>query len=307
MKPKQLVLCLGNIAFDLVEKKGKPFPFLFDALPGGSVLNTSIILSKLGIKVGLIAKTSSDSLGDALLDLIENQKIDTSLIVQDKNLQAGLAFAFLDKKGDSSYVFYKSASREQELTKEQKSLSIIKKASVLHTGSAYSYSDMTYTDTLFLLKTAYKNNVFTTYDPNWRPKRLSYVSKAKKRIFSLFRYVSLLKLSETDALGITNKKTLSSAIQFLPKNTVITLGKNGSFFWDGNKKIYAESFKVKVKDTIGAGDAFTAGLIYKYTKDPETFYENIKENLNFASKISSIICTGSGATGALGKINYREK
>ena len=101
---------------------------------------------------------------------------------------------------------------------------------------------------MFLLKTAYKNNVFTTYDPNWRPKRLSYVSKAKKRIFSLFRYVSLLKLSETDALGITNKKTLSSAIQFLPKNTVITLGENGSFFWDGKKKIYAESFKVKVKD-----------------------------------------------------------
>jgi len=307
MNPKQLVLCLGNIAFDLVERKGKSSFPSFDALPGGSVLNTSLILSKLGIKVGLIAKTGDDFLGNSLLDLIRKQNIDTSFIVQDKNLKTGLAFAFLDKRGDSSYVFYKSASKEQALRKEQKNISVIKKASVLHTGSAYSYSDMTYNDTFSLLRTAFKNNVFTTYDPNWRPKRLLYPSKAKKRIFSLFPYVSLLKLSETDALGITDKKTLSSAIPCLPKNTVITLGEKGSFFWTGKKKMYAENFKVKVKDTIGAGDAFSAGLIYKYTKDPENFYENIKENLTFASKISSIICTGSGATGALGKINYREK
>ena len=50
------------------------------------------------------------------------------------------------------------------------------------------------------------------------------------------------------------------------------------------------AFKVKVVDTIGAGDAFTAGLICKLIEQGrEGFFANIRNNMIFASAVSAII------------------
>lgn len=60
------------------------------------------------------------------------------------------------------------------------------------------------------------------------------------------------------------------------------------------------AFKVKVADTIGAGDAFTAGLIYKLIKQGKTkFLADMKSNMIFASAVSAIICTKKGSYEAL--------
>ena len=75
------------------------------------------------------------------------------------------------------------------------------------------------------------------------------------------------------------------------------------------KKVgYMMVFKVKVADTIGAGDAFTAGLLYKIARIGETqVFSNIKPTLTFASAISAIICTKKGANQALKDIKQVSK
>ncbi len=112
--------------------------------------------------------------------------------------------------------------------------------------------------------------------------------------------MDLLKLSESDALGITGARTLTGALDRLPRNIVVTRGHKGAFFWDGKKKTYSPVFKVPVVDTIGAGDAFTAGLIYRYCLlGKEAFREEKKETLAFASAASALVCKGRGATEGL--------
>ena len=76
MITKPHVLCLGNIAFDMIKRKDVSLSSFFDATLGGSVLNTSIILSKLGTNVGIISKTGADFLGDSLLKILRKHKID---------------------------------------------------------------------------------------------------------------------------------------------------------------------------------------------------------------------------------------
>jgi len=111
------------------------------------------------------------------------------------------------------------------------------------------------------------------------------------------RHVDLLKLSKTDAMGLTGSKTFTGALRSLPKNIVITVGNKGSFFWDGKKKVSHPAFNVPVIDTIGAGDGFTAGLIYRYClRGKELFWKEKKENLAFASAVSALVCRGHGAT-----------
>lgn len=298
---KKNIICCGNMAFDLIITSIDPKNGIsFQARPGGSVLNTAILLSRLGLSASILAKTGKDFLSDTLFQFLRSKNLKTKYIIQDKRVKTALAVARLDKKGNSSYIFYRSSNKQTSFKNNQFPSNLFKDIDVFHTGSTYSYDDFTFENTLTLVKLAKKENVFISYDPNWRTSRIKDKEKVRKRIQKIITYVDLLKLSESDVLGITGRKTLSGGLKCLRSNIVVTLGDKGSFFWDGKKRTHHNVFKVKVIDTIGAGDAFTAGLIYRYCqKGKEVFAEEKNENLTFASAVSALVCTGRGATEGL--------
>ncbi len=273
---------------------------IFEARPGGSVLNTAILLARLGLSVSMLSKAGKNFLGDTLLRIMRAEGLETKYTVQKKDFKTGLAIARIDKKGDSSYLFYKPYGKQNLLKKEKLPCSLFKKADVFHAGSTYSYNDHTFEETLESMKRAKKEAVFITYDPNWREFRIKDKKKTRARIRKLLTFVDLLKLSETDALGITGSRTLPGALRRLPENTIVTLGDKGSFFWDGKKKTYHPAFKVRVVDTIGAGDGFTAGIIHRYcARGMEAFRKEKRETLAFASAVSALVCRGRGAAEGL--------
>ncbi|MBU0683306.1 MAG: carbohydrate kinase [Candidatus Omnitrophica bacterium] len=297
---KAQVVCCGNIAFDLIFNDKKSNNLSFSVKPGGSVLNTAILVSRLGLSVSLIAKTGNDFLGQKLLSLLKTENIKTDNVLLDSRLKTGLALAHLNKKGDPSYIFYKSHGKLTSFGKHEFPQNIFKNVSVFHTASAYSYDDFTFNNSLSFMQRSKKEKVFISYDPNWRENRIANTTTARNRIKKLLPYIDLLKLSSSDAMGITEKRTLSKALNCLPKNIIVTLGEKGAFFYDGKKKLHTPMLKVKTVDTIGAGDAFTAGLIYRYCLlGKKLFWEHQKENLQFASAASALICRGRGATEGL--------
>ncbi len=277
----------------------------FEARAGGSVFNTAIQLRRLGLPVSLISKTGADFLGDALLEIMHREKLPSKYIIRDNKIKTGLAFARIDNKGDSSYFFYRSTGKEIMFQKGEVPSSIFNNASLFHTASAYSYNDYTFEDAINLMRKAKEKGLFTTYDPNWRINRIKDKKNARSHIKRLLYYTDLLKLSETDAIGITGSKTLQSALSRLKGPLIVTLGERGAFFWDGKKKSFHPAFKVPVKDTIGAGDAFTAGLICEYLKKgKQSFLEDLgrgleSSSLTFASAVAALVCRGRGATEGL--------
>lgn len=293
------VICCGNIAYDLIATPGKgPANIIFRARPGGSVLNVSIILSRLGINVSMMTKSGKDFLGDCLVNLMKHEGINTNLVFPQRFFKTGLAIAKLDENKDSSYIFYKT---EGEITNFKRSVldspNLFRNVCVFHTGSAYSYKDFSFYDSFYLIRKAKDKGVFTSYDPNWREGRIRYRTKVLRRIGRILPYIDLLKLSESDAIGITGQKTLSAALNHLPANIFVTLGSKGSLYWDGSEALHIPAFDVKVSDTIGAGDSFTAGLIYMLcTKGKKVFWENPAENIVFASAVAALACRGTGST-----------
>jgi fructokinase len=298
---KQRIICCGNIAYDLIStQKDNKGSYTFEARPGGSVFNTSILLARLGMDVTVLAKSGVDFLGDSLLDVMLAERIDTRYVIRDKRIKTGLALATIDKKGNPSYIFYRSRGPETAFRPKDIPLSVFSGASVFHTGSAFSYLDHTFESTLKMMAQASAKGIFTTYDPNWREGRIKNKGTARKRIYRLISHADILKLSDTDALGITGEKTLSSSLKKIPGRSVVTLGAKGCFFWNGKKKEHSPAFEVKVVDTIGAGDGFMAGLIYRYCLlGKEEFWKTMPGNLKFASAVSAIVCTARGATSAL--------
>ena len=72
------IICFGNIAFDLITKSENASGKLtFHAHPVGSVNNTAVILTRLGLPVSLISKTGKDFLGTSLIKTLKSTGIDT--------------------------------------------------------------------------------------------------------------------------------------------------------------------------------------------------------------------------------------
>jgi fructokinase len=301
MTCKKRVFCCGNVAYDIVITKdtGKG-GFFMEACPGGSVLNTSVLLSRLGLDVSLISSLSDDFLADNLMSFLNTEKISTRYVKRALRGKTALAIAHLDKKCDSSYIFYRDRTPSAALPGKNSLPVSFSGKGVFHTGSIFSYADASFKTVLSLMKTAGDRKMFTTYDPNWRGPRINNKKTARKRIMEFFELADLVRLSASDAFGITEKKTLSSALKKLPGKTVLTLGEKGSLFWDGKKKLACSALKIKVVDTIGAGDAFNAGLIARYCLlEDAMFREKMLDNLRFASKLAAAVCSSRGATSAL--------
>jgi sulfofructose kinase len=76
--------------------------------------------------------------------------------------------------------------------------------------------------------------------------------------------------------------------------TAATLGEEGVLAWDGTEFHYAPAYKVRVVDTIGAGDTFHAGFIYALLQ-----LWPLQRQLEFSCAAAALNCMGMGARGGI--------
>ena len=95
-------------------------------------------------------------------------------------------------------------------------------------------------------------------------------------------------------LGFDNIE-LEACIRFISEQTgteqvCVTLGKDGAVLFYTNAFYYNPGYKVKVADTVGAGDSFLACIISQLLNglDPQ-------DAINFACAVGSIVASRNGA------------
>lgn len=74
------------------------------------------------------------------------------------------------------------------------------------------------------------------------------------------------------------------------KMLILTCGVNGSHVFSGDVSSFIETPKVKVADTVGAGDSFTGAFVASILKG-----KAVREAHEAAVKVSAFVCTQSGA------------
>lgn len=74
------------------------------------------------------------------------------------------------------------------------------------------------------------------------------------------------------------------------KILILTCGVNGSHVFSGDVSSFIETPKVKVADTVGAGDSFTGAFVASILKG-----KTVREAHEAAVKVSAFVCTQSGA------------
>ena len=257
--------------------------------PGGKGCNQAIAIARLGGRVDFISKIGKDAYGELALNTLKKNEIKTENIIQDANLQTGVAGILVDKKsGKNAINVIVGAPTTLKINEISKQINIIKDSKIFLTQLEVP-KDVT----LHCLKIAKENGCITILNP-------APASEITKEFYSNIDYFTP---NETEAefytgIKITSEKEAKLAahklISFGVKKVIITLGEKGLFYADGQDEIYLKANSVKTVDTTGAGDAFNGGLAFGLSKG-----KSIKECLELANKVAGISTTKLGAGNAM--------
>jgi len=257
--------------------------------PGGKGCNQAVAIARLGGKVNFISKIGKDTYGELALNTLKKNKINTENIIQDANLQTGVAGILVDKNsGKNAINVIVGAPSSLKISEIEKQINLIKRSKFFLTQLEVP-KDVT----LHCLKIAKENGCITILNPA----PASEISK------EFYNNIDFFTPNETEAefytgIKITNNQEAKQAADKLLnlgiKKVIITLGEKGLFYSDGKEEIYLKASDVKAIDTTGAGDAFNGGLAFGLSKG-----KSIKECLELANKVAGISTTKHGAGDAM--------
>jgi 2-dehydro-3-deoxygluconokinase len=260
---------------------------------GGDTSNFAIAVSRLGRSAGYICRLGDDDFGKIFLDLWKREGIDTSHVILDQRAPTGIYF--ISRYGERhDFTYYRSGSAASRLSVEDVSERYLSQAKVFHTsGISQAISDSACDAVFYAIEVAREAGALISYDPNIRLKLWDRES-ARATILETIRMADFVFPSLEDARIITEMNDVEQIAGELfklgPKVVALKLGEAGVLLatQDGLHRI--KPFKVDVKDTTGAGDAFDGAFIVAYLDGLQ-----LDECGRFASATAALTCTDLGA------------
>lgn len=230
--------------------------------PGGSMLNTAVSLGRLGLPIYHISLISNDKASDLLIDFLNENNVNTQFIKRTHQVKTNLALAFLDEEKKASYSFYKDTVPEGiELVFPN-----CTKGDVVLFGSFFSLNEVFHAQLSTFLQKAKSQGAFVIYDPNFRTPFINQLSRLKPLIERNIANANLVKASNEDFINVFNVQNEIHAWDKIKKfnlsGLVYTMGEGGSCFINNNFIEKGKAQSIEPKSTIGAGDTFSAGIIY---------------------------------------------
>ena len=256
-----MIVCCGEALIDFLPRSTDAGLACYQPFNGGSLFNTAIALGRLGVATGFFTGLSTDFFGDSLREGLKASNVSLRYAkVWDK--PSTLAFVKLDN-GHARYSFFDDNSAGRMLTRKDLPR-LAKDVSALHFGSISLIPEPGGGTLEALMKRESKKRVISL-DPNIRPTvigdRRAYVA----RINRMIAMSDIVKISDEDVRWMTGKDDLAAAarkwLKAGAKIVAITRGGEGVAGFTKRFTVTLPSVEVKVADTVGAGDTFTAGLL----------------------------------------------
>jgi ribokinase len=228
---------------------------------GGSAANTIVGLARLGCKCGFIGKVAGDREGKMLVQDFHYNSVDTEGVVHARTGRSGIVMGFVDAKGQRA--LYIDSGVNDTIRFEEMNAEYASNTGFLHLTSFVGQKSFR-TQTRLLTKLP--EQVSVSFDPGALYARLGFA-----RLEPIIRRVFVIMPNFWELKFLTGKTDYRVGAEFLLEKGVkivaVKLGSKGCYVTDGKESHLIESFKVKVVDTTGAGDAFCAGFLYGLTND----------------------------------------
>lgn len=235
------------------------------AHPGGSPANVAVGLARLGSQVGLLTRFGADAYGALLREHLERNGVELVAGAATASAPAtSVALAQLDEAGGATYTF----SLDWDLPPVESTLldRAVAGATCLHTGSLATALAPGAAGVRRLVERARAASSATvSYDPNLRPALLGAPEDVRPDVQAVVALADVVKASEEDLRwllpGEDPRQVAARWLQLGPALVVVTRGGQGAYAVTRRAQLDVPAPPVDVVDTVGAGDAFTAGLL----------------------------------------------
>lgn len=293
---------LGEALIDLAAAAGGR-PAL--ARPGGSPLNVAIGLARLGRPTAFVGRFSSDPFGGLLREHASGSgvQLDYALTVPEPSTTAVVR---LEEGGTADYEFCVDGTSDFGWTDAE--LVVPPSAEAVHFGSLASWlAPGSAVIDRRMAELRADGRVLIGYDPNVRPGLQPDRAAARAAVQRSLRHAHLVKASDADLRwlypGTEPAEVARGWLGAGPALVVVTRGAGGPLAVSARCVLDRPAHPVQVVDTVGAGDAFSSGLLDGLARtgalapdalealDPGA----IARILDHAALVAAITCSRPGA------------
>jgi fructokinase len=287
LSKRHIVVGLGELLWDLLPT-GKQL--------GGAPANFAYITSLLGDNGIPASRLGQDALGAAAIRRLGELALPTEFIQKDTDHPTGTVQVEVDGAGQPRFEISGSVAWDfLDWTPQWQTLA--HRADAVCFGSLAQRSEHSRaTVRKFVLASG--RNAVRVFDVNLR--QSFYTAQVLAESMKL---ATIVKLNHEELprimrlFELEHHREEDSARRLLSlhdlKLVCVTRGNGGSLLISAGECSEHPGFRVKVADTVGAGDAFTAGIVHGYLRG--TSLAQINENAN---RVGAWVASQSGATPA---------
>ena len=279
------IVSIGEILWDVYENEEHI---------GGAPFNCSVHLKKLGHQVYFISSVGNDKRGLNALKYIQNNDITTKFVQQVNCYPTGYVEVKTGVDGSASYIIHRPMAYDfPSLTSEQLNDIISFLPDWLYFGTVQQMGVSAHELTCNLVELLPKTKCF--YDMNLRDDNYT-----KDLVKKLLMASSIVKLNADEVricCELFEKRPMElryfcewAVEEFKLEGVCITTGPDGCATYLDGKYLESPGYREKVVDSVGAGDAFSAGLLHGLSKNWK-----LDKVCDFANRLGAIIIKKKGA------------
>jgi ribokinase len=289
------VFVVGSINQDFVlsvERRPEPGETVTEAQlskgNGGKGANQAAAAALLGASVKFLGRVGDDGFGEPLVEALADKGVDTSLIEASPDSSTGTAFITVTPDGENAITVAPGANRTLSADDVDDASDAIADARVL-----VAQMEVPPEVVLRAVEVAARQGT----------RALVNLAPTTDIPRKLLEKLDPLVVNEHEAAFLLRERVegvegaLSAAPELLelgPRSAVITLGREGAVFSDGESTNHLPAPKVDAVDTTGAGDAFVGALAAKLAQELP-----LNDAVAYAVRAGAAAVTRKGAQGAL--------
>jgi fructokinase len=263
---------------------------------GGAPLNFAAHAQKLGHEVFPLSAVGDDERGHRALEHIRSRGISTDFIRVLPDRPTGTAEVELDFDGKPNFRIVRPVAYDfVDLSGSDIQVLVDLAPQWVYVGTLFHTSGAVLASTLRLLQALTSARRF--YDINLRDQNWNLTA-----VEQLSSHATVLKLNdgEAECLDATfdmegEHESIESfarrwADRFGVQIVCVTCGERGCSILNGGQIIQVAGFRVEIADTVGAGDAFSAGFVHGLSQG-----WGVQRSARFANAVGAVVASKRGA------------
>ncbi len=285
------ICVIGSINMDLVATMSHlPVPGEavicsgFNEYNGGKGANQAIGLGKLRSAVSFIGRVGNDNYGVSLIKNLRHNNVNVDYVYKSSDIHSGIALIFIDSNGQNSIAHYPGANSRLNLKDIKRADKVLNESDII-----LLQLEIPLEIDFHLIKEHGKKGKTIILDP-------APFSAIPDDIFPHISVITPNRVEMEQLTGIkirNSDDSLKAGSILLDKgveNVINKIDDYGVLIMNKNQHAFIKSIKVKAIDTVGAGDAFNAGLAYGLSRDKDLISSSKMANI-----IGAISVTKKGA------------